>query len=133
MMNPCRIFGDDNLYSVAIWPKHSQVTLIQHLSALVCTLDLHWSPMQSQIVGNIAPSAWTVQIGIHDGRCLLCGKQATDDHCQTRLHRKRVLFSMTHRLTPQEIMTIPGNWCTDVDAWGLDPNIVQQNFGGPRL
>ena len=40
---------------------------------------------------------------------------------------------MTHRLTPQEIMAMPGNWCTDVDAWGLDPNDVQLHFGGPRL
>ena len=40
----------DDLYSVAIWPKHSQVTLIQHLSALVCTLDLHW--FRSNAVSN---------------------------------------------------------------------------------
>ena len=40
---------------------------------------------------------------------------------------------MTHRLTKQEIMAMPGNWCTDVDAWGLDPNDVQLHFGGPRL
>ena len=59
----------DDLYSVAI----SQVTLIQHLTGS--------APMQSQIVANIARPAWTVQIGIHDGRChIWCGHQQHCDH-----------------------------------------------------
>ena len=58
-------------------------------------------------------------------------QKATEEHCATSRHRKRILYALTCMPTQQEMGHMHGNWGQDVDAWGLDPGCVQKHFGGP--
>ena len=66
--------------------------------------------------------------------CLCCyQKVATSEHCMSRRHRWRLCQTFNGKPSPSEDARMIGGWRLHVEAWGFDPDIIEDSFGCPGM